>query len=205
MSQAWAVLGLAGYLLIGCGQTENAGDSAEPGDFGAGGMAGGSSVSGGGAGQPPLLIDPVATEPLPPVPHDLCACPGVGFGLTAMLGDDTQLLSFNIANSSACGPDQPAHVSVSSGCGDDVSLSLSADAAGAVPRLLIEDRQLTYTDTANVVWTGFLPRSIGSRPDESGALQGALAISVVSAAGEERVLQLTFKLCAEWSDSAAPC
>jgi len=206
MGQTWGALGLAAYLLVGCGQTQRAGDSAEAGDAGAAGMAvSGGTNNGGGAGRPPLAIDPGTTEPLPPVPHDLCACPGVGFGLTAVLGEDTQLLSFNIAEWSACAPDQPAHVSVLSGCGEDVSLALSADVAGTVPRLLVEPPQLTYTDKANVVWTGFMPNSIDARPDESSVLQGALAIPVVSGAGEERVLQLTFKLCAEWTDSAAPC
>lgn len=204
MGQTWGVLALVGYLLVGCGQTQHSGAPADGGDVSAAGMGGGGANSGGGAGRPPLDIGPVTT-PLPPVPHDLCACPGVGFGLTAVLGEDTQLLSFNIADSSACGPDQPAHVNVRSGCGDEVSLALSADAAGAVPRLLIEDPQLTYTDTANVLWTGFMPRSIDSRPDESSVLEGSLVIPVVSAAGEERVLQLAFKLCAEWSYSAAPC
>jgi hypothetical protein len=125
--------------------------------------------------------------------------------MTVALGGSTERLGFNLAEQSGCAVDEPAHISVMSSCGQTISLALSADADGGLPRLIIEDSRLTYTDAANVVWTGFLQRRLDDRPNEASVLTSSLQVQVVNAAGDADVLQLTFQLCASWSSVSVPC
>jgi len=196
-----ASLGLLAGLLLACGQTRHAGDDAD------GDMAGGGTSAAGGGGQsghPPVIIDPGSTEPTTPAPHGPCDCPYTRLGMTVVLGETNERLGFNIPEQSACAVDQPAHISLTSGCGQRVSLALSADAAGGIPRLMIDGIELTYTDRQNQVWSGLLP-SIDERPDEGSVLTSLLEMTVVNARGEKAVLKLAFELCADWSSLRVPC
>jgi hypothetical protein len=198
----WASLGLLAGLLLACGQTRHADDDADGGDM----AGGGASAVGGGdqGGHPALITDPGLSEPGAPAPHGPCDCPYTRLGMTVMLGETNERLGFNIAEQSVCAVDQPAHIRVTSGCGQSVSLALSADAAGGIPRLTIEGMVLTYTDRQNEVWTGLLP-SFEERPDEGSVLTSSLQMTVVNARAGKAVLQLGFELCADWSGLRVPC
>jgi len=152
-----------------------------------------------------LNVDPSLTEPVPDAPQDGCSCSDTGLGVTVALGESSERLSFNIAGGSACAVDQSAHVSIRSSCGQSMSLALAADADGGLPRLIIEDSRLTYTDAANVVWTGSLGRRLDDRPNEASVLTSSLQVQVVNASGDADVLLLTFQLCASWSSVSVPC
>jgi hypothetical protein len=166
---------------------------------------GGAAGSDAGGGQPPIHVDPVSLEPVPPAPEDLCDCPSTRLGMTVMLGDTHERLGFNIPEQSACGTDQPAHVSVTSGCGQSVSLALSADAEGGIPRLTIADSELTYVDRQNEIWKGYLPGRLGDQPDQNSVLTTSIQLTVVNEAGESATLQLELELCADWSSLRVPC
>lgn len=202
----WAVLGWVAGFLLACGQTEQAGDADDTADRDVAGRGGGAgSPTTGGvaqAGQPSLSVDP---NPVPPAPRDLCSCPGADLGLTVVRGTTSVRLSFNIAEQGSCGPDQPAHVGVRSGCGTSLSLALSADAAGGIPRLTIQGSELTYTDAENVVWSGLMPSRLDARAGEDSVLKSSVELQVVNAAGDQDVLQLTFELCSDSSSLRVPC
>jgi hypothetical protein len=195
--------------LVACGRSTH--DSPELGEGGS--DVGGSSpgVAGGGAGDAgtsPLQLAPVggapATDPVPVV--NGCSCPGEGFGVTVALGDDTRELRFNVASAtSSCTAEQPAHARIRSGCGQHVTLDLSAEVNGALPQLSIDDATLTYTDGDGKTWTGFMPSSLGVIPDVDSVVAGALDIQVNDQAGLVRPLHLTFKLCAEIVANVAIC
>jgi hypothetical protein len=124
--------------------------------------------------------------------------------MTVVLGETNERLGFNIAEQSACAVDQPAHISLTSGCGQRVSLALSADAAGGIPRLMIEGLELTYTDRQNHVWSGLRP-GLDERPGEGSVLTSSFEMTVVDAAGEQRTMRIAFELCADSFMTLLPC
>lgn len=124
--------------------------------------------------------------------------------MTVTLGDSNERLGFNIAEQSICGTDQPAHISVTSGCGQSVSLALSADAAGGIPRLTVHGIELTYVDRQNEVWSGLIPR-LDDRPGEGSVLTSSFEMTVVNLAGEPATLLIELELCSDSSSLRVPC